>query len=67
MYFESWQAFISMGGHGPFVWAAYGITFLTLLFLIWQPSAQTKALRKAVTNEARIQQRRKEQRNASGS
>ena len=65
MYFNSWEAFVSMGGHGPFVWAAYGVTLLTMLFLILQPSRQLKALRKSAANEARIQQRRKDQRNAS--
>lgn len=65
MYFDSWEAFISMGGHGPFVWAAYGVTLVTMMFLVLKPSRQLKALRKSATNEARIQQRRKDQRNAS--
>ncbi|WP_298636269.1 heme exporter protein CcmD [uncultured Umboniibacter sp.] len=65
MYFNSWEAFVSMGGHGPFVWAAYGVTLLTMLFLVVQPSRQSKALKRSAANEARIQQRRKDQRNAS--
>ena len=65
MYFDSWEAFVSMGGHGPFVWAAYGVTLLTMLLLVSQPSRQLKALKKSAAHEARIQQRRKDQRNAS--
>jgi heme exporter protein D len=65
MYFDSLEAFISMGGHGPFVWVAYGVTLLTMLFLVLRPNRQVKALRKSATHEARIQQRRKDQHNAS--
>lgn len=26
-----------MSGHGPYVWACYGITFVVLLYLVVQP------------------------------
>ena len=65
MYFDSWEAFISMGGHGPFVWVAYAVTLLTMLFLVLRPNRQVRALRKSAANEARIQQRRKDQQHAS--
>lgn len=33
MHFDSFAAVLSMEGHGPYVWAAYGVTFLVLLVL----------------------------------
>jgi heme exporter protein D len=32
MRFESWAAFIAMDGHGPYVWAAYGLAVLVIAF-----------------------------------
>lgn len=61
MYFESLQAALAMGGHGPYVWSAYGITALVILqLLIWPWRAQRRLLR-----ELRGEQRRK-QGSASG-
>ena len=31
MQFDSITAFLHMGGHGAYVWAAYGVTFTVLL------------------------------------
>lgn len=36
MQFDSFQAFIDMGGHGPFVWAAFGVWFLVVGGLLGQ-------------------------------
>ena len=41
--FESIADFIAMNGHGPFVWAAYAITFVVLIFLLISPLMQKKA------------------------
>lgn len=41
--FESIADFIAMNGHGPFVWAAYAITFTVLVFLLVAPLMQKKA------------------------
>lgn len=35
--FDSLQDFLQMSGHGPYVWACYGITFVVLLYLVVQP------------------------------
>ena len=40
MYFESFAELWHMAGHGDFVWSAYGISFLVLGFLVWQPIAR---------------------------
>lgn len=41
--FESVADFVAMNGHGPYVWAAYGITFTALIFLLVSPLLQKKA------------------------
>jgi len=37
MYFDSFQALLYMDGHGPYVWAAYLITLLVIVFILWAP------------------------------
>lgn len=37
MYFESFQALWAMDGHGPYVWAAYGIAVAVLATLVVSP------------------------------
>ena len=32
MYFESFEALLTMGGHGLYVWSAYGIAIAVLLW-----------------------------------
>ena len=34
MAFDSWSAFLAMGGHGRYVWVAYGTTFALLAGLV---------------------------------
>ncbi|WP_299686142.1 heme exporter protein CcmD [uncultured Vibrio sp.] len=34
MYFESLSDFFAMGGYAPYVWSAFGITFLAMLVLL---------------------------------
>lgn len=40
--FASFAEFIAMNGHGPYVWAAYGITLVCLVALVWLPVAQKR-------------------------
>ena len=42
MYFESLNAAWEMAGHGPFVWSAYGITFLVIAGLILIPHQRAR-------------------------
>ncbi|HAK53586.1 MAG TPA: heme exporter protein CcmD [Gammaproteobacteria bacterium] len=37
MIFESFGAFMHMGGHGQFVWCAYGIATLVIAYNVIQP------------------------------
>lgn len=41
--FESLVAFLAMNNHGPFVWAAYGITLVVLITLVVMPVLQTRS------------------------
>lgn len=40
--FDSLLSFMTMSGHGPFVWSAYGITFAALLYLVINPLLQRR-------------------------
>jgi len=56
MYFDSLQAALAMGGHGAYVWSAYGITALVVVqLLLWPWRMQRRLLR-----EVRGEQRRKQ-------
>ena len=42
--FENFEAFISMGGHGPYVWAAYGLSLAIMAWLALAPLRRQRAL-----------------------
>lgn len=44
--FESLDAFFTMTGHGPYVWACYVIVFAVLLYLSLTPVLSKKAFLK---------------------
>ncbi len=44
MQFESWAAFFAMGGHGLYVWLAYGATFLVIAVSYLSVRASRKRL-----------------------
>lgn len=48
--------FLAMGGHGPYVWSAYGITLFVVLLNIWSARrARMRPLERiaSTTDEAR--------------
>lgn len=52
--FESLQAFFWMKGHGPYVWACYGISLAAFVLLAVVPGQQRKQLFKLLrANKAR--------------
>ena len=57
MNFESFSAFLAMGGHGPYVWSCYGLTLLVLLFNGLAPGRRQRRF----LREQRARQRRQEQ------
>ena len=39
--------FLAMGGHGPYVWSAYGVSLLALAFVgIWPLAAMRSTVRR---------------------
>lgn len=55
MSFHSFSAFIAMGGHGQFVWSAYGIALVIIVFNYVRPIMLKKRnlaqIRKQVASE----------------
>jgi heme exporter protein CcmD len=41
-----------MGGHGAFVWGAYGITFLIVFLVLLRPVMSIRALNAGIRQEA---------------
>ncbi|MBT4162999.1 MAG: heme exporter protein CcmD [Gammaproteobacteria bacterium] len=57
MSFDSLSAFVSMGGHGLYVWMAYGVTLVVLLTnLVWPARVRAGFVRA----EKRVQSRQAE-------
>jgi heme exporter protein D len=53
MYFDSLEALLAMEGHGPYVWAAYGITLLVLALVLSAPGRRRRRLLREVRGELR--------------
>ncbi|RDV24362.1 heme exporter protein CcmD [Alteromonas aestuariivivens] len=62
MQFDSWQAFLSMGGYALYVWLSFGVTFIAMLAIAWGSARQHTQLMQQVLKErarrARIRQAR---------
>ena len=52
--FDSLQDFVSMSGHGPYVWACYIMVALVLTYLLLSPLWQKKQLLKEINRLKRI-------------
>ena len=50
MAFTSWSDFIAMGGYSFYVWLAYGVSLLSILFLI----INTHLKRKKIFNQVEL-------------
>ncbi len=58
MAFESAAEFFAMGGHGFYVWLAYGVSLFSLVLLLLAPSFRRRALLKEIQQQQRIEQTR---------
>ena len=56
MYFDSLQALLQMDGHGPYVWAAYGITAIVLLSMLLAPRRRARQQLQQLAGELKRQQ-----------
>lgn len=52
MQFDSLAALLQMGGHGPYVWSAYGISLLVLLVNALLPGWRRAAFLREVQGES---------------
>ena len=59
-YFYSFQEFIAMGEHGPYVWSTWGITVLAILGFIFYTLSQRRRLIKELKIQHARQQQRKQ-------
>ena len=57
MSFDSWSEFISMGGHGLYVWLAYGSALIVIILNV----IGVRVARRRFFRQARALQRRTEQ------
>jgi heme exporter protein D len=50
----NWEAFFAMGGHGSYIWGAYGIAAVVLALNVIQPLRDRRALLKRLRGYYRI-------------
>ena len=60
--FASVAEFLAMAGHGPYVWACYGIGLACLIALALSPLRSRKALLAELQRSMRIEEHEKKQR-----
>lgn len=48
MYFDSLDAVLTMGGHGAFVWTAYGVTAVVVALVLLLPARRRRRLLREV-------------------
>ncbi|MFK8041705.1 heme exporter protein CcmD [Congregibacter sp.] len=56
MYFDSVSAALAMDGHGPYVWAAYGLSLAVIAMLIMAPVLRKRRLLRELRGEYRRRQ-----------
>ncbi|SEM18526.1 heme exporter protein CcmD [Halomonas daqiaonensis] len=56
MAFDSLSGFLAMGGHGVYVWAAWGVTALLLLGVVLHAHAERRALLRHLRRRVRREQ-----------
>lgn len=54
--FESLDAFLTMGGHGAFVWASYILVYVIIIYLTLSPLLSKKAFLKQQKKLLQLQQ-----------
>ena len=55
MYFQSLDAILHMDGHGAFVWSAYLISTVVVLFILVSPGRRRRRFLKQLAGEAKRQ------------
>jgi len=57
--FDNFAGFLAMNGHGPYVWAAYGVALLVLAALVAAPVMRQKRLRREFGRQLRQEEARR--------
>lgn len=63
MAFSSFSAFLAMGGHAPYVWAAWGVTALLMIASVWHARVERRQLIRDLKRRARREKTRPPQSN----
>lgn len=58
--FENFDALLAMGGHGPYVWGAYGISLAIMAWLALAPLRRQRALLADLRQRIQAQRKRGE-------
>lgn len=58
MAFSSFAAFLAMGGHGPYVWAAWGVTACLMIACVWHARVERRLRIRALTRRAQREKMR---------
>ncbi|HEY7776846.1 MAG TPA: heme exporter protein CcmD [Kineobactrum sp.] len=53
MYFESFSAVLQMDGHGGFVWSAYLITLLVIVYILYAPRRRERRFLRQLEGQVR--------------
>ena len=56
MYFDSLDALLQMDGHGAYVWSAYAITLVVIVFMLLLPARRKKRFLRQLSAELRRSQ-----------
>ena len=57
--FDSVRDFLIMSGHGAFVWGAYGVSLLVLIYLVAGPLLRARARLREIRQQNAAQNRRR--------
>ncbi|OAN18584.1 transcriptional regulator [Photobacterium jeanii] len=57
MHFESFSDFLAMGGYASYVWSAYGISFLAMLWILMSSLNKKRRLMAELKNKIAREQR----------
>lgn len=64
-YFDNLNDFITMGDHGRYVWASYGLTLFALIGLMIQSRSQRRRIQRDILNQHARQTSRRQNRLAT--
>ena len=61
MYFSSWPEFFNMEGHGLYVWSAYAVAFIIIVYNIIAPVWHKRRIKAQVLRQERLDSAKRKQ------